>query len=497
MNTSNGFWGNDIMNDSSNNFWSDKNYQTHLEVENISPNQPASLDLKKEQDDTGRLIYTLIPSKERIEQYLKGIDDGHVSKNPMLAEKVIAIFAPFDNSLDVFPTNTWADNAFNLPDKYKQIKRIRFEELPYQYRESSAKLSGMLKKIPNCFIKEISRGLGFRKEHISILRSIEEQTKADTIVVSNRKQVSSNKEFFISNQTLEELRREIDRIYSRAASAKREITEVTSHNVVAEILGQPNRKVKLGQHPMRKLITQAVSNENFVDDDQKSKLVSAVEANIREITKTLPDQTLHLKDEIEDITLARLIEEFDKLITQNHTEANWQDFFKRNPIIINVATSHPIIFIQDEASIGGRRLSGKGEKITDFLYRNHSTRNALVVELKTPQTKILNASEYRSGIFSPTTDVSGAINQVRDQRQKLIRDISRLKQEAVENDETLELETFSANCMLIVGRTPKEISKQRSWELFRGGLSDVVVITFDELLDKLKALQALLTGNPL
>ena len=86
---------------------------------------------------------------------------------------------------------------------------------------------------------------------------------------------------------------------------------------------------------------------------------------------------------------------------------------------------------------------------------------------------------------------------MRDQRQKLIRDISRLKQEAVENDETLELETFSANCMLIVGRTPKEISKQRSWELFRGGLSDVVVITFDELLDKLKALQALLTGNPL
>lgn len=478
-------------------FWSDKNYQTHLEVEGGSTDQPSLLDIKKQTDHSGRLVYTLSPSEEMGDQFLNDMENGRASPYSVLVSSVIAIFDPSDNSLEVFPTNVWGDNIFTLPRKYEQIEKIRFEELPYLYRESSAKLSGMLKKIPRCFITEVYRGLGFKREYASILHAIEQQTEGDTIVVSNREEVSSSVNFIVSYQTLDELSREVDRIYSRANSAKREITEVTSHNVVAEILGKPSRKVKLGRHPMRQLITHAVSNESFVDDDQKSELVSAVEANISGIAKALPEQALQLKAGLEDITLASLIEQFEELITQKHSEKEWQDFFKRNPIIINVATSHPIIFIQDEASVGGRRLSGKGEKVTDFLYRNQSTKNALIVELKTPQTNLLNSSEYRGGVFSPTADVSGAVNQVRDQRQKLIRDISRLKQEAIENDEKLELETFSANCMLVVGKTPRETSKQRSWELFRGGLSDVDVITYDELLEKLRALQSLLLGNPL
>jgi len=478
-------------------FWSDKNYQTHLEVEGSSIDQPSLLDLKKETDRSGRLVYTLSPSENMEDQFLDNMENSRASPNSVLVSNVIAIFDPSDNSLEVFPTNVWGDNIFSLPRKYEKIKKIRFEGLPYQYRESSAKLSGMLKKIPRCFITEIYRGLGFKREYISILHAIEQQSEGDTIVVSNREEGSSSGDFTVPYQTLEGLSREVDRIYSRAYSAKREITEVTSHNVVAEILGNASRKVKLGRHPMRQLITHAASNESFVDDAQKSELVSAVEANIGGIAKALPEQALQLKAGLEDITLAGLIEQFEELIDQKHSENEWQDFFKRNPIIVNVATSHPIVFIQDEASVGGRRLSGKGEKVTDFLFRNQSTKNALIVELKTPQTSLLNSSEYRGGVFSPTTDVSGAVNQVRDQRQKLIRDISRLKQEAIENDEKLELETFSANCMLVVGKTPKETSKQRSWELFRGGLSDVDVITFDELLKKLKALQSLLRGDPL
>lgn len=477
-------------------FWSDKDYQTNLEVEGGSTDQPSLLDIKKETDPLGRLVYTLSPSEDMEDHFLDGMEAGESPANSVLVSSVIAIFDPADNSLEVFPTNVWGDNIFTLPRKYEQIKKIRFEELPYKYRESSARLSGMLKKIPRCFITEVYRGLGFKREYISILHAIEQQSEGDTIVVSNREEVATGGNFEVRYQTLDELSREVDRIYSRANSAKREITEVTSHNVVAEILGNPSRQVKLGRHPMRQLITHAVSNENFVDDDQKSELVSVIEANIGGIAKALPEQALQLKAGLEDITLASLIEQFEELIGQRHTEKEWQEFFKRNPIIINVATSHPIIFIQDEASVGGRRISGKGEKVTDFLYRNQSTKNALIVELKTPQTTLLNSSEYRGGVYAPTSDVSGAINQVRDQRQKLIRDISRLKQEAIENDEKLELETFSANCMLVVGKTPIETSKQRSWELFRGGLSDVVVITFDELLEKLKALQSLLSGKP-
>lgn len=41
------------------------------------------------------------------------------------------------------------------------------------------------------------------------------------------------------------------------------------------------------------------------------------------------------------------------------------------------------------------------------------------------------------------------------------------------------------NCILVVGTMP-EASKVDSFELFRGSIHDVVVITFDELLEKLR-----------
>jgi hypothetical protein len=50
--------------------------------------------------------------------------------------------------------------------------------------------------------------------------------------------------------------------------------------------------------------------------------------------------------------------------------------------------------------------------------------------------------------------------------------------------------------LVIAGRDLDDRDHRKSFELFRNGLKDVTVITFSELLQKLKALHAFLTADP-
>ena len=51
------------------------------------------------------------------------------------------------------------------------------------------------------------------------------------------------------------------------------------------------------------------------------------------------------------------------------------------------------------------------------------------------------------------------------------------------------------HCVLIVGQTPEDADKQKSFELFRHNSKDVEIITFDELLEKLKQLRDFLGSD--
>ena len=404
--------------------------------------------------------------------------------------KCLATFDPDTKTLEIFPMLTWQGNEHTLPDKYEKIKCIRFEDLEYRYAESRATLEGMLKKVPKCFLIEHYKGLGFKKEYLSILEAIEEQTDCTKLVVTNRTDSQNRDEFLITPDVLQKLSREIDNINSRANSARHEMRNTTSYNVVAGLLDKEPRKFRFGRHPIRKLITEAAISEHNLDVETQKELISVIEANARSLIEKIPDKIEKLRGDLELATLDELISKFEKKLTGKlHKEKEWQKFFKNNPIILSLATSYPVIFLQDEASIGGRKLDGKGEKIADYIYKNKLTDNALVVEIKTPQENTLS-SEYRSGVYSIRSPISGAVNQVRDQKYKLIKSLADLKQNAHESGEELNLETFSVSCLLVVGKTPDELAKRRSWELFRGGLVDVAVITFDELLEKLKNIRS-------
>ena len=86
--------------------------------------------------------------------------------------------------------------------------------------------------------------------------------------------------------------------------------------------------------------------------------------------------------------------------TTNALEAYWQQLFKDNPYVLSQLFSVPVLFIGDNAYVGGMSIDRQDAKFVDYLYATDSSNDAILVELKTPVTKLLGA-RYRKGVFKP------------------------------------------------------------------------------------------------
>jgi len=179
----------------------------------------------------------------------------------------------------------------------------------------------------------------------------------------------------------------------------------------------------------------------------------------------------------------------------NNNEEYWQVIFNENPYILSQVFSVPVIFIQDKAYVGGMNIEGKNAKFVDFLYASESSNDALLVEIKTPETQMLSKRPYRNGVHNPSKEMSGSVLQVLNYRRTLVTNIKNLASESEHN-----LEMFNPKCIVIMGNAEKELNtkdKRNSFELFRGNLKDVEIVTYDELFKKAETLASLfnLTWN--
>lgn len=115
------------------------------------------------------------------------------------------------------------------------------------------------------------------------------------------------------------------------------------------------------------------------------------------------------------------------------------------------------------------------------------------LEIKTTETALLTKDPYRApALYGPSTDLSGGVNQLLDQKLRLIKGIAAKK----EDDDLPHIQAWSVPCILIIGRLPETRDLKRSFEIYRGSQRDVLIITFDELLAKLKALHEFLSTKP-
>ena len=243
---------------------------------------------------------------------------------------------------------------------------------------------------------------------------------------------------------------------------------------------------------MRGRITEAIlRGEASLSENEQEEVLDVVARNTKSLAMSKPSKLATLKKDIELVTLEGLIESYQEMMNTKRTERHWQEFLDANSFILGLAFGYPVVKVRGQASVGGHRLSGKGETIADFLVKNSLTDNSAIIEIKTPQTCLLSKSAYRGEIYPPSGQLVGAVNQSLNQKHNFEREIARIK----DNSRLFDMESYSVRCCLVVGVMPVDEDRKKSFELFRGNSKHVEVVTFDELLEKLKGLRDLLKSR--
>jgi hypothetical protein len=178
--------------------------------------------------------------------------------------------------------------------------------------------------------------------------------------------------------------------------------------------------------------------------------------------------------------------------TENSSEEFWQKKLEENAYILSYVFSFPVVLLKGKAYVGGKGFDNTGGMVVDFLLKNEMTSNVALVEIKTPTAALLATTPYRNDIFSVTSEVIGAVQQVRNDKDTLTKEYHQIV-----NSGSDRFQAFNPKCLVVVGNG-KELadpSRIKSFELFRGGLNDVQVITFDELFRKVETLVSLLENG--
>lgn len=168
---------------------------------------------------------------------------------------------------------------------------------------------------------------------------------------------------------------------------------------------------------------------------------------------------------------------------QNSDEEFWQQTFNENSYVISQVFAVPMVFIKDKAYVGGMNLDHKDAKFVDYLFSLESSREAILVEIKTPTTKLVGP-RYR-GVFKPSSELSGAVIQVLDYRDSLSESL-----ESITKNTDHDIKLFAPRCVIIAGNGEelKDEKARKSFELFRGNQKDVEIVTYDELFRKVEVL---------
>jgi hypothetical protein len=74
---------------------------------------------------------------------------------------------------------------------------------------------------------------------------------------------------------------------------------------------------------------------------------------------------------------------------ENGKEGFWQITLSNHAYAISQLFSVPVTLIQGRAYVGGMSLEGKDARFLDFMFSGGTANDAILVEIKTPITKLL------------------------------------------------------------------------------------------------------------
>lgn len=437
---------------------------------------------------------------------------GHFMLQVILSEKAIAravtanpefvapdagiVLAKYDmdhDRLTTFPMTLASDSRYFLKPKYRKIRSITFEGHGNIFGGDGNVSLEFEELLLGC-VRQPYAGFGLNHEYRFIVHALERvEGVTDLTLCEDFETTQGEATLRLPYDTFDRWRRAIRRSHNTAVSFGNQSKQAYLRGQVERELGIAGNRSE--PQDLDALATSLASSLGQTGRRRSLGAAAAalktVKASARELAEADPVDLLDLSREIELITLEDLIARLSLRIDENHAEAFWQKFFLANPFVLRLAFGLPVILFRDQVAVGGTKFDGSGGKIADFVMKAGLYGNLAIIEIKTPQTDLVEARAYRDEVHAPTRHLSGAVTQVADQRYKLQMDI---KQKKVDSRQ-FDVFTYGITCVVIAGRDPGDEAKRKSFEVFRSSLKDVTVITFDELLVKLQSLHQFLTGG--
>lgn len=247
----------------------------------------------------------------------------------------------------------------------------------------------------------------------------------------------------------------------------------------------------------------------IVDDATKQKAIQEIldkgysEDFWEQLSRKNPDLATRLAVAQVHVDRQATIQEFeDSLTTHADEESYWQSFFEKHPWMLEAAFSASVFMLAGETYLGGKRpigRNGSGGVATDYLFGDESTKSFAVVDIKKPASNLVGAvyrGDQGSGnsneVYSMHPELSGGVVQVRTQITVAVEHYKSVLGEEYGD----KINRIHPRGVLVSGVLAGLTQKQKdSLNQFRHGLYSLTVITFDELLNRLKKLYGLSYEN--
>jgi hypothetical protein len=448
-----------------------------------------------DQTDVGYLNVVKSEKNERIELYFvpSQMPDADAKTRYRLSGGLkLAYYYPERRLLETYPLNTLFGREGYLGPKYRKIRKL---SIRVEYGIcSESDIEWIFNELPSGFVKDFRYGLGLLRDCNRIIRLIEQHTSCEELLFCDNDEVRADGGTFrFGLSRFNAIWSEIRRIGDRGTRAAARVKDAFVHNSFAGELGLPKVEYSLGRHPVSGVIAKAADGIEELSSSEYGVLVGAISSESRRIAAEVPQKFQQLRRDIELASLEELIRTYEESLGREFKESYWQEFFEGNVFALQQVFGSPMISVRAHGAVGGRGLTRSGDKVTDYIFKNSLTNNVALVEIKRPTMPLLEKSEYRRGVFAPSKELNGAIAQVLDQAYHLTKELPVLK----DNSRNWDLESYAISCIVVAGRSPSnhDPDMQKSFELYRANSRTVTIVTYDEILERLKLLLNYLTSR--
>lgn len=385
---------------------------------------------------------------------------------------------------------------------YQQLREIRVESMTPPTLEENSRGDLYLDGLPDGLGTYFQYGLTFPRRYRCLVSAIEENTSCTILQISRAgPMVAVGNTLTVPLGKFKAFLAEIDTHHERASTIVARLKGASAKNLVAEANGEAPQEPIRGRLEIIQKMTGSILGEEQLDDLEMNALLELMVSQAEAAVKSKPEAIGRLRNDLELVSLEVLIEKFEQAMTSDRaakSEAFWQSFFSKNPLVLQQLFGFPVVNVAEgQLQVEPARSNKVGSRITDFLLVNTLTGEGLIVEIKTPSATLMEAKAYRgsgsSAVLRPHRDLTGAVAQLQSQMDSLQE---RLAQKLKPDDPLVRLTLPASRGVLIVGCVAElKGASLDSFRRYREGLHAVSLLGFDEVLEHLKVLMALLKAS--